>query len=278
MSQNSIHRSPQQLKIRRLILMRIAFILLVTGSGISILTSFASSFYSLGLYLGEDEYYFFFRILSFSNSLITISSTLSLVGNIFLLISLAKIGESGSLKLKRNSKITFFLLILGLVLNLAFSYVLSNLATWEILRGQDIATLLSVSSLVTIGVDSLVYIFLGFTINQLKTDHQVGSKPLITTFIYPIMFALRLALMFNIFSSTIVQLIASLVVSIMGFVILIVFFSRALVGIKRVIEKIRIKQETPALPSRKDGNYCANCGTALVPKASFCANCGHPIK
>ena len=278
MGKNHLQRAPHQRKLRRIILMRVAFILLLIGNGISLFTSIASSLYSLSVHLGEDELYFFMRIRTFSNSLTLVSAALGLAGGILLLFSLAKIGEYGSSKLKRNSKLAFILLLIGLALNFAFSYVLSSLELWEVLDGQAIDTLLSITPLLTIGVDSAFYIFLGFTIRQIKREHQVGDRSLITTFIYPITFVLRLLLLFDIFSSIIAGIIASLVVSILGLVILTVFFSRGLVGLKSVINRIRSEPQSTILPSRRDGRFCAKCGSAIERIASFCANCGHPIE
>ena len=270
--------SPQRQKKRRIILMRIAFIALLVGNGIAIFTSLVYSLNSISVHLGDPSLDWVLKILTFSNSLTLISAALGIAGGILLLIALAKIGQNGSLKLQSTSKIAFLLLIISLTLNFAFSYVLSSLALWGVLDSQGIDSLLSITPLLTIAADSAFYIFLGFTLRQLKIEHQVGTKPLITTFIYPITFALRLILMFDLFSSIITELIASLVISVMGLVILIIFFSRALIDLKRVKNKISDSPSTQILPSRRDAKFCAKCGAPIEPIGDFCASCGHPIE
>jgi hypothetical protein len=127
-------------------------------------------------------------------------------------------------------------------------------------------------------VDSAFYLFLGFTLRRLNKDYELDNKPLITTFVYPITFALRLILLFNLFSSVTSELIASLIVSILGFVILIVFFSRALVGLKRVKNKVSKGTQSTVLPTSKGAKFCANCGAGIDRAGKFCANCAHPIE
>ncbi|MHA1111396.1 MAG: zinc ribbon domain-containing protein [Promethearchaeota archaeon] len=269
-------RTPEQKKKRRIVLMRITFISLLVGNGISIFTSIVLSLDDINEYLGDPAFPWVTTILGFSKSLTLISATLAIAGGILLLIALAKIGEGGSLKLKSTSKIAFLLLLIGLVLNFAFTYILTSLELWGVLTGQNIETLLKYTPLITIGVDSAFYLFLGFTLRQLNNEYQLGNRPLITTFVYPITFALRLILLFNLFSSVTEELIATLIVSVMGLVILIVFFSRALIGLKRVKNKISKGVHSKVLPTSKGAKFCANCGARLESIASFCANCGHP--
>ena len=269
-------RTPEQKKKRRIVLMRITFISLLVGNGISIFTAIVLSLNNINEHLGDPAFPWVTTILGFSKSLTLISAALAIAGGILLLIGLAKIGEGGSLKLKSTSKIAFLLLLIGLVLNFAFTYILTSLELWGVLTGQNIETLLKYTPLITIGVDSAFYLFLGFTLRQLNNEYQLGNRPLITTFVYPITFALRLILLFNLFSSVTEELIATLIVSVMGLVILIVFFSRALIGLKRVKNKIDNGVVSKVLPTSKGAKFCANCGATLESIASFCADCGHP--
>jgi hypothetical protein len=101
----------------------------------------------------------------------------------------------------------------------------------------------------------------------------VENKPLITIFVYPITFALRFLLLFNIFSSEIANLIASLVITLLGLVILIVFFGTALIGLKKVKNKVKGVE-----PSKRQGSFCANCGAKIDRIASFCPNCGRTLE
>ncbi len=263
---------------RRINLMRVAFMLLLLGNGIFIFTSIISSLHSINEYLGDQSIDWVTSILTFSNTLSLVSMVMSIAGSVFLLLALARIGEKGSFKLQSTSKIAFLLLIASLVLNFAFTYLLSSLEVWGALDSEGINTLLSYTPLLTVAVDSAFYIFLGFTLRTLKSDYKLSNKPLITTFLYPISFALRLLLMFDLFSSEITALLASLIVSVVGFVILIIFFSSGLIGLKKVRNRIGGVKFSEVLPSRRDGKFCANCGTSIESIASFCANCGHPIE
>lgn len=270
--------SPIKPKLRYITLMRVAFILMLIGNGISIFTILISSLDAINVFLGDPSLDWVLKIITFSNSLTLISTALTIAGSILLLIALVKISKSGNPKVRRNSRVAFLLLTVGLFLTFLFSFVLSSLQMWGYLSGEEITTILAITPLVIIGINSSFYIFLGFTIRKLKSEYKMGNKPLITTFIYPISFGLQLLLMFEIFPSMVVGLIASLVVSIMGLVILIVFFSRALIDMKRVKKKIRAGKQSHILPSRKDANFCAKCGASIEPIGGFCANCGHPIE
>jgi len=269
-------KSPQKVIIRRIFLMRLAFILLLVGNGIALFTSLASTFYSLSLHLGEDEFQFFQRIRLLSNILTEVSMGSLISGGIILLIGLVRVGYKGSFKLKGYSKLASIFLLISLVLNFAFTYVLASLELWGVLTSATIATILGYTPLITIAVDSTTYILLGFTIRQLKNDYGFDNRPLITTFVYPITFALRLLLLFNIFPSMIAELIASLVITITSLVILIVFYFTALVGVKKVKNKLEGIKSSIVLPSSRKGKFCANCGAPLDSIGSFCANCGHP--
>lgn len=271
-------RTPQRLKIRRIILMRFAFICLLIGNGIAIFTSIVTTLNSINVHLGDPAFDWVTQILTFSKLLIEISYVLSITGGILLLLALAGIGKNGSLNLKATSKIAFLLLVIGLVLNFAFTYVLSSLELWGLLENPTIVTVLSYTPLITIGIDSAFYLFLGFTLRRLNKDYELENKPLITTFVYPITFGLRLILLFNLFPSVTAELIASLIVSILGFVILIVFFSRALIGLKRVKSKIGKGTLSQVLPTSKGAKFCANCGSPIDRAGKFCANCAHPIE
>ena len=264
--------------IRRIVLMRLAFIFMLLGNGILIFTSIVTTLNSINEHLGDPAFIWVTKVLTFSYLLSHISAVLSITGGILLLLTLAKIGENGSLKLQSSSKIAFLLLIVSLTLNFAFTYVLDSLEMWGLLSGENITTLLEYTPLLTIAADSVFYLFLGFTLRQLNTDYQVGNRPLITTFVYPITFALRLLLVFEIFSSQTSNLIATLIVSILGLVILLVFFSRALLGLKNVKNNIQSGGTTRVLPTSKGAKFCANCGAPIDRVGKFCANCAHPIE
>ena len=136
MGKNSVQRTPQQLKLRRIIWMRIALILLLIGNGITLFTSIASSFYLISQEIGGNELDFFKQIRIFSETLTIVSVALSIAGGILLLLSLLKLGEGGSLKLKTHSKIAFMFLGISLVLNFAFHLVLDSLKLAGVLNSQ----------------------------------------------------------------------------------------------------------------------------------------------
>ena len=284
---------PERLKLKRINLMRTAFILLLIGNSISIFTSLFSSIYSINIYLGNYWNYILVMMSMYSSGLNIISVLVVLTGNLLLLIVLVKMAQNGSPKLKRNCNTTFILLIIGVALSFLFSLILSSFVLLSYMYSYGIDIVLAIGSLVIIGINSSYYIFLGLTVRQLKTEHQVGNKPLVTTFIYPITFVLRLLIMFDIFSSFLVRLIVSLIISLLGLVILVVFFSEALVGLRKVKNALRVDliQATSApvipprstkqfeiSPTRKGSNFCIKCGAPLVPIAQFCGNCGHLIE
>ena len=79
--------------LRRIFIMRVAFIILLCGNGIALFTSFALTFNEINLLVGGDQFQFFIQIHTFSVILSNVSMGLTFGGSIVLLLCLLRIDQ-----------------------------------------------------------------------------------------------------------------------------------------------------------------------------------------